>query len=65
MSCCPSILTKSNHLDLNAVLLKCFQALGVNSDTIIIMIIQEVIVTIIIIYYVWHPHFDAESLFKT
>lgn len=33
-----SLPTKGNKFDLNAVRLKCFQALGVNSDTVIIII---------------------------
>lgn len=33
MSFFPSLPTKGNKFDLNTVLLKCFQALGVNSDT--------------------------------
>lgn len=32
MSFFPSLLTEGNTFDLNAVLLKCSQALGINSD---------------------------------
>lgn len=56
MSFFPFLPTKGNKFALNAVLLKCFQTLGVNNDTN----------NNNYYCYSWRPHFDAENvLIKT
>ncbi|KAB0338098.1 hypothetical protein E2I00_018161 [Balaenoptera physalus] len=47
---------RGNKFDLNAVLLKCFQTLGVNNDT------DNNNYYCCYYYYSWHPHFDAKNL---
>lgn len=60
MSFFPFLPTKGNKFELNAVLLKCFQTLGVNNDT------NNNNNYCCYYYYSWRPHFDAENfLIKT